>query len=72
MARQIWRSGNISIHIPHARDDTNVSALPDGADISIHIPHARDDVDNCKCNTIGLFQSTSLMRGMTIICKLPF
>ena len=36
--------GQISIHIPHARDDSNACVACIVAPfISIHIPHARDD-----------------------------
>ena len=33
----------ISIHIPHARDDQITQEFCEMVDISIHIPHARDD-----------------------------
>ena len=57
---------DISIHIPHARDDRIVKSDHKPDKISIHIPHARDDESGIFIRLFTtLFQSTSLMRGMT-------
>ena len=57
----------ISIHTPHARRDYRTSESEAFYDISIHTPHARrDPVYHAKQRLIYQFQSTRLMRGVTL------
>ena len=56
----------ISIHIPRVGDDMRLHVRTQNVDISIHIPRVGDDaISDGTANTIGTFQSTSPVWGMT-------